>query len=99
MVQVNSWAVEYWYRLLLHIGNLPISPNRKMFLNLIAMYGWNLYALVCGLFISRWVPTSLGKTNFRRNCRACVAKACNFTSYSGESPNCIVYFNEKGAKS
>ena len=41
-----------------------MSPNRRIFLNIIATYGRSLYALVCGLFISRWVLAALGKTDF-----------------------------------
>ena len=32
-----------------------MSPNRRIMLNIAATYGRSLYALVCGLFISRWV--------------------------------------------
>ena len=39
-------------------------PNRRIFLNIAATYGRSLYALVCGLFISRWVMAALGKTDF-----------------------------------
>ena len=42
----------------------PMSPNRRIFLNIIATYGRSLYALVCGLFISRWVLTAVGKSEF-----------------------------------
>ena len=41
-----------------------MSPNRRIFLNIAATYGRSLYALVCGLFISRWVLAALGKTDF-----------------------------------
>lgn len=41
-----------------------MTPNRRIFLNIIATYGRSLYALVCGLFISRWVLAALGKTDF-----------------------------------
>ncbi len=41
-----------------------MSPNRRIFLNIIATYWRSLYALVCGLFISRWVLAALGKTDF-----------------------------------
>ena len=34
-----------------------------LFLNIIAAYGRSLYALVCGLFIGRWVLTA-GKSEF-----------------------------------
>ena len=31
-------------------------------LNIVATYGRSLYALVCGLFISRWMLAALGKS-------------------------------------
>ena len=34
-----------------------------LFLNISATYGWSLYALVCGLFVSRWVLAA-GKSEF-----------------------------------
>ena len=40
-----------------------MSPNRRTLLNIIAPYGRSLYALVCGLFISRWV-LAVGKSEF-----------------------------------
>lgn len=41
-----------------------MTANKRIFLNVIATYGRSLYALVCGLFISRWVLAALGKTDF-----------------------------------
>ena len=41
-----------------------MTQNRRIVLNIIATYGRSLYALVCGLFISRWVLAALGKTDF-----------------------------------
>lgn len=41
-----------------------MSQNRRIFLNIAATYGRSLYALMCGLFISRWVLAVLGKTDF-----------------------------------
>ena len=41
-----------------------MSPNRRILLNIVATYGRSLYALICGLFISRWVLQALGKTDF-----------------------------------
>lgn len=41
-----------------------MSPNRRLLLNIVATYGRSLYALVCGLFISRWVLAALGKADF-----------------------------------
>ena len=45
-----------------------MSPNRRIFLNIVATYGRSLYALVCGLFISRWVLAALGKEDFGLYC-------------------------------
>ena len=41
-----------------------MTQNRRILLNIAATYGRSLYALVCGLFISRWVLAALGKTDF-----------------------------------
>ena len=41
-----------------------MSPNRRILLNIVATYGRSLYALVCGLFISRWVSAAVGKSEF-----------------------------------
>ena len=41
-----------------------MTANRRIFLNIVATYGRSLYALVCGLYISRWVLAALGKTDF-----------------------------------
>ena len=40
-----------------------MSPDRRISLNIVATYGRSLYALVCGLFISRWV-LAVGKSEF-----------------------------------
>ena len=41
-----------------------MSPNRRIFLNIVATYGRSLYALVCWLFVSRRVLATLGKSEF-----------------------------------
>ena len=41
-----------------------MTANRRIFLNIIATYGRRVNALVCGLFISRWVLAALVKTDF-----------------------------------
>lgn len=41
-----------------------MSPNTRIFLNIVATYGRSLYCVVCGLFTSRWVLAALGKTDF-----------------------------------
>ena len=40
-----------------------MTANRRIFLNIIATYGRSLYALVCGVFISRWMSAA-GKSEF-----------------------------------
>ena len=35
-----------------------------LFLNIIAAYGRSQYALVCGLFVGRWVLAAAGKSEF-----------------------------------
>lgn len=41
-----------------------MSPNERIFLNVIATYGRSLFGLVCGLFSARWVLEALGKEDF-----------------------------------
>ena len=41
-----------------------MTPNRRIFFNIIATYGRSLYALVCGLFTARWVLEALGQVDF-----------------------------------
>jgi len=41
-----------------------MSPNRRIFLNIIATYGRSLYALVIGLFCGRWALMALGETDY-----------------------------------
>ena len=41
-----------------------MSPNRRIFLNIIATYGRSVYALVCGLFTARWVLEALVQVDF-----------------------------------
>ena len=38
-----------------------MSPNRRIFLNIVATYGRSLYALVIGLLCGRWTLMSLGE--------------------------------------
>jgi hypothetical protein len=46
-----------------------MTPNRRIFLNIIATYGRSLYALVLGLFTARWVLEALGQVDFGFNNR------------------------------
>lgn len=41
-----------------------MSPNKRIFLNIVATYGRSLFALVCGLFSARWVLEALGQEDF-----------------------------------
>ena len=41
-----------------------MSPNRRIFFNIVATYGRSLYALVIGLFTARWVLMALGKSDY-----------------------------------
>ena len=41
-----------------------MSPNRRIFLNIVATYGRSVFALFCGLFSSRWVLMSLGQEDY-----------------------------------
>ncbi len=42
----------------------PMSPNRRIFLNIVATYGRSLYALVIGLFCGRWTLMALGDVDY-----------------------------------
>lgn len=41
-----------------------MSPNRRIFLNIIATYGRSLYALVLGLMTARWALSALGEVDY-----------------------------------
>lgn len=41
-----------------------MTENRRIFWNIVATYGRSLFALVCGLFTSRWVLASLGEIDY-----------------------------------
>ena len=41
-----------------------MTANRRFFLNIIAAYGWSLYALVCGVFVSRCLLAAVAKSDF-----------------------------------
>ena len=43
---------------------LAMTPNRRIFLNIIATYGRSLYALVIGLFCGRWTLMALGEVDY-----------------------------------
>ena len=41
-----------------------MSPNQRIFLNIIATYGRSVFALVCGLFSGRWALQALGEVDY-----------------------------------
>lgn len=41
-----------------------MTENKRIFFNIMATYGRNLFALVCGLFTSRWILLSLGEVDY-----------------------------------
>ena len=41
-----------------------MSPNRRIFLNIVATYGRSLYALALGLFTARWALIALGQIDY-----------------------------------
>ncbi len=41
-----------------------MSPNKRIFLNIVATYGRSLYALVIGLFCGRWTLMALGQEDY-----------------------------------
>ncbi len=41
-----------------------MSPNRRIFLNIVATYGRTLVGAACGIFSTRWVLMALGKDDF-----------------------------------
>ena len=42
----------------------PLSPNRRIALNIAATYGRNLYSLLIGLFCGRWILLALGEVDY-----------------------------------
>ncbi len=44
-----------------------MTPNKRIFLNIVATYGRSLYAMACGLFTSRWVLMALGTVDYGLN--------------------------------
>ena len=41
-----------------------MTENKRIALNIVATYGRSLFALVCGLFTSRWVLMALGQSDY-----------------------------------
>ena len=41
-----------------------MSPNKRIFLNIVATYGRSLYSLILGLFTGRWVLMALGHEDY-----------------------------------
>ena len=43
---------------------MSLSPNRRIFLNIIVTYGRTLLGTVCGIFTARWALMALGEVDF-----------------------------------
>ena len=43
---------------------MALSPNRRIFMNVLATYGRSLLALACGLITSRWVLAAIGTEGY-----------------------------------
>ena len=43
---------------------VSMTANRRIALNVVATYGRSVYAMLCGLFTSRWVLMSLGEIDY-----------------------------------
>ncbi|MCQ2367473.1 MAG: hypothetical protein MJ109_00460 [Kiritimatiellae bacterium] len=41
-----------------------MTQNKRIILNILATYGRSVYAMVCGIFTSRWVLMALGKVDY-----------------------------------
>ena len=41
-----------------------MSPNKRIFLNIVATYSRSLFALACGLFCGRWTLMALGEVDY-----------------------------------
>lgn len=41
-----------------------MTENKRIFFNIVATYGRSLFALVCGLFTSRWILMALGQVDY-----------------------------------
>lgn len=41
-----------------------MTENKRIVLNIVATYGRSLFALICGLFTSRWVLMALGQSDY-----------------------------------
>ena len=41
-----------------------MTQNRRIVLNIVATYGRSVYALVCGIFTTRWVLLALGQSDY-----------------------------------
>ena len=46
------------------LATFTMSPNRRIFLNIIATYGRSLYALAVGLITARWALQALGTVDY-----------------------------------
>ena len=57
-----------------------MTPNRRIFLNIVATYGRSLYALVIGLFCGRWTLMALGGADYGLVVNGAAAKMVEYTA-------------------
>lgn len=67
-----------------------MSPNRRIFLNIVATYGRSLYALVIGLFTARWALWVFGQVDY------CLKEfVYGWVPISGHNAQSFIAFNER----
>ena len=43
---------------------MSLSPNKRIFLNVMASYGRAVFMIICGLISGRWALMALGETDY-----------------------------------
>lgn len=51
-------------KMIMEEADKKMSPNRRIFLNIVATYGRSVYSLIIGLFTARWVLMTLGNSDY-----------------------------------
>lgn len=46
------------------MSRIEMSPNRRIFLNVVATYGRSIYSIILGLFTCRWLLSALGHIDY-----------------------------------
>ena len=64
-----------------------MTSNKRIFLNVVATYGRSLFALLCGLFTSRWILMALGEVDY--GLMGVVGGLTAFISFGAMSISCL----------